>query len=97
MKKCHKCGTYYDEILEMCPKCGVVRPEEISATYRFWWAMQVLTLFGFLTFLIWSILSHWWLLIIGFVFLSLNLYTNVRRLRVLHTEIMGLPPEKEEV
>jgi len=89
------CRTYYDEILEMCPKCGIVRPEEISAKYRLWWAFQVLTLFAFLTLLILSILSYWWLLIIGFVFLSLNLYANVRRLRVLRTEIMGVHPGGE--
>ncbi|MDD3089509.1 MAG: hypothetical protein PHT95_06160 [Candidatus Omnitrophica bacterium] len=90
MKKCHRCGREYDEIFDSCPKCSIVRPEEISSNYRFWWILQVLSLFVFLALLVFSILFYWWYLVIGFGFLSFNLYANIRRLRVLNDEIMAL-------
>lgn len=73
-----------DELKLKMEEEEAIKSVKTSEEYLHWWNMQKATLAAFILFLVASIIWSWWFMIISCTFLSINLYANFKRLRLLH-------------
>jgi hypothetical protein len=72
-----------DELKLKLQEDEIMKSVKSSEEYLYYWGMQKMTLALFLLLLAASIIWTWWILLISFTFLGINLYANFKRLRLL--------------
>ncbi len=79
----HKEDITSDELKLKIEEDEILKSVKASKEYLQWWSMQKTTLALFILLLIASIIWSWWILLVSFTFLGVNLYANFKRLRML--------------
>ncbi|MGB2599740.1 MAG: hypothetical protein WBB86_02125 [Candidatus Omnitrophota bacterium] len=72
-----------DELKLKLQEDEIIKSVKSSGEYLYYWNMQKMTLALFLLLLTASIIWSWWILLISFTFLGVNLYANFKRMRLL--------------